>query len=77
MKNFILLVITVATYAFLMAAAGSFLNYLFGLNLGMADEKIPADPVIGASFLVIAGICWLITFIVDRREKARASATDA
>ncbi len=67
MKNFFVLFVNLGVAAFALAALGTFLNYLFGLNLGFKGSALPNDPVIGAVFIVMAAIFGSIAFFVNRR----------
>ncbi|MEQ1921120.1 MAG: hypothetical protein ABL952_01310 [Pyrinomonadaceae bacterium] len=70
MKNFLVLVVNLSVVAFGLAALGTFLNYLFGLNIGIQGSKLPDDPVIGIVFVVIAAICGAIAFFVNKKSEA-------
>jgi hypothetical protein len=70
MRQFIGLFLTLGMGAFILAAIGTFLNYLFGLSIGFKGEKLPDDPVIGVVFLVMAGIFAGIGWLVSRKAAA-------
>ena len=67
MKNFLVLVVNLATVAFTLAAVGTFLNYLLGWHLGYKGSELPPDPALGGVFLAIAAICGAVTFFVNRK----------
>jgi heme/copper-type cytochrome/quinol oxidase subunit 1 len=67
MKNFLVLFVNLGVIAFALAALGTFLNYLFGLNIGFKGSALPNDPAIGAVFVVMAGIFGAIAFFVNRK----------
>ena len=69
MRQFIGIFLTLGIGAFILAAVGTFLNYLFGLSIGFKGEKLPDDPVIGVVFLVMAGIFAGIAYILGRRAQ--------
>jgi heme/copper-type cytochrome/quinol oxidase subunit 1 len=74
MKNFLVLFVNLGVIAFALAALGTFLNYLFGLNIGFKGSALPNDPAIGAVFVVMAGIFGAVAWFVNRR--ASATRTD-
>lgn len=67
MKNFLVLFVNLGVAGFALAALGTFLNYLFGLNIGFKGAALPDDPAIGAVFVVLAAIFGAIAFFVNRR----------
>ena len=69
MKNFIVIAVNLGVVAFVLAALGTFLNYLFGLSIGFKGEKLPEDPVIGVVFLVMAAIFGGVAYFVNRKVK--------
>lgn len=70
MRQFIGIFLTLGIGAFILAAVGTFLNYLFGLSIGIKGEKLPDDPVIGVVFLVMAGIFAGIAYLVGRKAES-------
>lgn len=66
MKNFLVIAANLGIVAFIGAALGTFLNYLFGLNIGFKGETLPDDPVIGAVFIVMAAIFGVGAFYLNR-----------
>lgn len=70
MKNFLVLVVNLSVVAFGLAALGTFLNYLFGLNIGFKGSTLPNDPVIGVVFLGMAAICGAIAYFVNKKSEA-------
>ncbi len=73
MKNFLVLFVNLGVIAFALAALGTFLNYLFGLNIGFKGSALPNDPAIGAVFVVMAAIFGAIAFFVNRRAAPAGS----
>lgn len=73
MRQFIGLFLTLGMGAFILAAIGTFLNYLFGLSIGFKGEKLPDDPVIGAVFIVMAAIFAGIAYLVGRNAQKPSS----
>lgn len=71
MRQFIGLFLTLGMGAFILAALGTFLNYLFGLSIGFKGEKLPADPVIGIVFVVMAVIFGGIAYVLGKRAAAK------
>ena len=69
MRQFIGIFLTLGIGAFILAAVGTFLNYLFGLSIGIKGEKLPDDPVIGVVFLVMAAIFAGIAYLVRRKPE--------
>lgn len=69
MRQFIGLFLTLGMGAFTLAAIGTFLNYFFGLSIGIKGEKLPDDPVIGIVFLVTAGVFAGIGWLVSRKSQ--------
>jgi fumarate reductase subunit C len=69
MKNFIVIAVNLGVVAFVLAALGTFLNYLFGLSIGFKGEKLPDDPVIGAVFLVMAAIFGGAAYFVNKKTE--------
>lgn len=73
MKNFLVIVVNLSVVGFGLAAAGTFLNYLFGLSIGFKGTKLPNDPVIGIVFAAIAAICGAAAYFVNKKtETAQA-----
>ncbi len=70
MRQFIGIFLTLGIGAFILAAVGTFLNYLFGLSIGIKGEKLPDDPVIGVVFLVMAAIFAGIAYLVGRKPES-------
>ncbi|MGB7202357.1 MAG: hypothetical protein WBD16_08830 [Pyrinomonadaceae bacterium] len=70
MRQFIGIFLTLGIGAFILAAVGTFLNYLFGLSIGIRGEKLPDDPVIGVVFLVMAAIFAGIAYLVGRKPES-------
>ena len=70
MKNFLVLVVNLSVVAFGLAALGTFLNYLFGLNIGFKGSALPDDPVIGVVFICMAAVCGAIAYFVNRKKEA-------
>ncbi len=70
MKNFLVLVVNLSVVAFGLAALGTFLNYLFGLNIGIKGSTLPDDPMIGLVFLGMAAIGGAIAYYVNRKDDA-------
>lgn len=68
MKDILLLICNVAWVVFSLVAIGTFLNYLFGLNIGYKGEKLPADPVSAVAFLVVAGIFGGVWLLMGRKK---------
>ncbi len=66
MKNFLVIAVNLGVVAFILAALGTFVNYLFGLSIGFKGEKLPDDPVIGAVFVVMAGLFGVGAFFLNR-----------
>ena len=69
MKNFLVIAVNLGVVAFVLAALGTFLNYLFGLSIGFKGEKLPDDPVIGVAFLVMAAIFGGAAYFVNKKVK--------
>ncbi len=76
MKNFLVLVVNLSVMGFTVAAIGTFLNYLFGLNLGMEGSRLPDDPISGIVFIVIAGICFVIARFANRSVASTQTEQD-
>lgn len=70
MRQFIGIFLTLGIGAFILAAVGTFLNYLFDLSIGIKGEKLPDDPVIGVVFLVMAAIFAGIAYLVGRKPES-------
>jgi hypothetical protein len=67
MRNFVVIAVNLGVAAFVMAALGTFLNYLFGFSIGFKGSKLPDDPVSGAAFLVMAALFGVAAFFVNRK----------
>lgn len=70
MKNFLVIAVNLGVVAFALAALGTFLNYLFGLNIGFKGTALPNDPVIGAVFVVMAGVFGAVAYFVNRKTES-------
>lgn len=66
MKKFLAIAANLGVVAFIGAAIGTFLNYLFGLRIGFNGEKLPDDPVIGAVFVIMAALFGVGAFFLNR-----------
>ena len=66
MKKSLAIAANLGVVAFIGAAIGTFLNYLFGLSIGFKGEKLPDDPVIGAIFVVMAALFGVGAFFLNR-----------
>lgn len=73
MRQFIGLFLTLGMGAFILAALGTFLNYLFGLSIGFKGEELPDDPVIGVVFLVTAAVFAGIAYFVGRNAESSSN----
>lgn len=66
MKKFLAIAANLGVVAFIGAAIGTFLNYLFGMSIGFKGEKLPDDPVIGVVFVVMAALFGVGAFFLNR-----------
>jgi len=69
MRNFLVIAVNLGVVAFVVAALGTFANYLFGLSIGLKGEKLPDDPVIGAVFLVMAALFGIGAYFLNRKTE--------
>lgn len=67
MLKFIGLFANLGVVAFVLAAAGTIANYLFGTNIGFKGAALPNDPVIAIVFLVMAGVFGIGAFFVNKK----------
>lgn len=67
MKNFLLIALHISVVVFLLIGIVAFVNYLFGINIGIKGSQVPADPLAGSIFLIIAGFCYGISHLFTRR----------
>lgn len=67
MRNFLLVVLNLASVAFVVVFLLAMANYLFGSKLSIKGAIIPGDPVAAIAFLVIAVMCGGIGVLVNRR----------
>lgn len=67
MRNVLLVVLNLASVAFVAVFLLAMANFLFGSKLSIKGAVIPGDPVAAIAFLVIAVTCGGIGGLVNRR----------
>lgn len=73
MKNFLVIAVNLSVVGFALAALGTFLNWLFGLSIGLKGTPLPNDPVIGVVFVAMAAIFGTAAYFVNRKGDAAQS----
>lgn len=71
MKNFVILVIQLAGYAFLIAAPISFLNYYFDWHIGIYDAEVPGEPEFAVFILILGAIVTAIGHFLDKKVSTK------
>lgn len=68
MKNFLVITVNLGVVAFALAALGTFVNHLFGTNIGFKGTALPNDPLIGVVFVVMAGLFGAAAYFVNKKS---------
>ncbi len=67
MKNFIIVIIQLAGFAFIFVALLSFLNYMFGWHLGYQGSEVPAEIEFAIVFVVLGAITSLVGWFLNKK----------
>jgi len=67
MKNFIILIIQLAGYAFIIASPISALNYYFNWHLGIYDTEVPGEPGFAIFILILGLITSGVGYFLDKK----------
>lgn len=67
MKNFIIVIIQLAGFAFIFVSILSFANYLFGWNLGYKGSEVPAEIEFAIAFVVLGAVTSLLGWFLDKK----------
>lgn len=67
MKNFMLIALNLGIVVFIMAGIMAFANFAFGMNIGFKGAAVPADPIAGVAFLIVAAFCYGISYLFTQK----------